>query len=167
MSWSDGAHWTFVCQSHLLPGFHFTTSVLITRGLPMPSPTATLEFTAHFQTSGSTGSAHTSCDCFKVEGGIKKEKKKGNTFKRVINHLNHMEAILHFGICLKCRELFIKASHVGNNFLSAFTPFQHLHLDRKMIPSKLFIMSIHPFLKLWPCSILCRMDALSNTTLGI
>lgn len=31
-----------------------------------------------------------------VEKGVK----KGNTFKRVINHLNHIDAILHFGIFL-------------------------------------------------------------------
>ena len=55
-----------------------------------------------------------------------------------------MDAILCFGICLKRCELFIKASHVGNNFLSAFPLFLHLHLDRKMIPGKLFIVSIHP-----------------------
>lgn len=50
-----------------------------------------------------------------------------------------MDAMLHFGICLKRRELFIKASHVGNNFLSAFTPFLNLHLDRAMIPGKLVV----------------------------
>lgn len=74
-----------------------------------------------------------------------------------------MDAVLHFGICSKRRELFIKASHVGNNFLSAFTLFLHLHLDRKMIPSKLFIASIHPFLKLQPC---CS-DAQSHTTVSV
>lgn len=122
-------------------GFDFTASALIASGLPVLVPTATLEFKTHFQTSSTTGSAHTSCDCLRLKEVLKKKKKR-NTFKRVINHLNHMNAVLHFGFCLKRCELFIKASHVGNSILSAFTLFLHLHLDRNMIPSKLFMVSI-------------------------
>lgn len=42
-----------------------------------------------------------------------------------------MAAMRHFGICFKRCERFIKASHVGNDFLSALIPFLNLHLDRK------------------------------------
>lgn len=55
-----------------------------------------------------------------------------------------MDAILHFSIYLKRCRLFIKASHVGNNFLSAFTPLLNLHVDHKMIQNKIFIMSMYP-----------------------
>lgn len=48
-----------------------------------------------------------------------------------------MNAVPLFGFLL-----FIKASHVGNSFLSACTLFLHLHLDRNMIPCKLFMVSI-------------------------
>lgn len=122
-----------------------------------PRACVALQFTAHFQTSSNTGSAHTSSHCLRLKEVLRK-RKKTNTFKRVINHLNHMDAILSFGICRKRCELFIKASHVGNNFLSAFPLFLHLHLDRKMIQGKLFIVSIHPPLKLQPCGMPCSMD---------
>lgn len=146
-AWSGKAifHSHAVCELYLYLGSpyiclwhnwkHGLASVVITSRFCIGSA---LEFTALFQTSSITGSEY---DFLRLNEVFLK---KRNTFKRVINHLNLMDAMLHFGICLKRCELFIKASHVGNNFLSALTPFLNLHLDRKMIPSKLFIMSIHP-----------------------
>lgn len=44
--------------------------------LPELLPITTLEFTTYFETSGTTGSEHTSCDCLGLEEVLKREKKK-------------------------------------------------------------------------------------------
>lgn len=120
----------------LVHGFDLNTCALISRWLPpclCQPPHLNSQHTIK-QAAPQVSVSLLEEMCYK----IKKKRKRGNTFKRVINHLNHTDTILHFGICLECCELFIKGSHGGNNFLNAFTPVLHLHLDRSMIPLQAF-----------------------------
>lgn len=77
-----------------------------------------------------------------------------------------MAAMFYFGICFNRCKQFIKASHVGNDFLSVLIPFLNLHLDRKD-GSKQAFHNIHPFLKKQSRSTPCCVDTESDTKVSI